>query len=155
MVLSGIFRRTMGAIVSVRRGSMRPDTLMISELVCRTERRKPEWAEKLDDDVLLRGVLEEVYQALNAGMIVLASIGTRTLLDRVMFLGIGDPNVASPASSISCRRRVTSGKDERDILEIDHRRREARLLTADLPPARRRSVRLSRPQKTLCTASSC
>jgi hypothetical protein len=54
-----------------------------------TERRKPDWTAKLDDDVL-RNLVDEVYQALDFGLIVLASIGTRTLLDRAMFLCIGD-----------------------------------------------------------------
>jgi len=81
-----------------------------------TKRRKPEWAQKLDDDVL-RGVLEEVYQALNAGMIVLASIGTRTLLDRGMFLRIGDPKRGFAGKLDLMQEKGHIGKVERDILE--------------------------------------
>jgi hypothetical protein len=36
-----------------------------------TQRKKPPWAEKLEDE--LRNVIEEVYKALNSGMIVLSS----------------------------------------------------------------------------------
>jgi hypothetical protein len=81
-----------------------------------TKRKKPQWAEKLDDDVI-RGVIEEVYQALNAGMIVLASIGTRTLLDRGMFLRVGDPKGGFAAKLNLMVERGHIGKDEREILE--------------------------------------
>ena len=81
-----------------------------------TQRRKPEWAEKLDDDVL-RGVVDEVYQALNAGLIVLASIGTRTLLDRAMFLRVGDPKGGFANKLNLMFEKGHIGKDERDILE--------------------------------------
>jgi hypothetical protein len=56
-----------------------------------TRRKKPDWGDDLEDDVL-RQVIDEVYQALNGGLTILASIGTRTLLDRGMFLRVGDPN---------------------------------------------------------------
>jgi hypothetical protein len=81
-----------------------------------TTRKKPQWAENLDDDVI-RGVIEEVYQALNAGMIVLASIGTRTLLDRGMFLRVGDPKGGFAAKLNLMVERGHIGKDEREILE--------------------------------------
>jgi hypothetical protein len=55
-----------------------------------TKRKKPVWADDLDDEALRR-VMDEVYQALNSGLIVMASIGTRTLLDRAMFLRVDDP----------------------------------------------------------------
>ena len=38
----------------------------------------------------LRRVLDEVYEALDHGLTVLAAIGTRTLLDMVMLLRVGD-----------------------------------------------------------------
>lgn len=81
-----------------------------------TRRKKPEWAENLDDDVI-RGVIDEVYQALNAGMIVLASIGTRTLLDRAMFLRVGDPNGGFAGKLNLMVEKGHIGNDERDILE--------------------------------------
>jgi hypothetical protein len=81
-----------------------------------TKREKPDWTENLDDDVL-RSVIEEVYQALNAGMIVLASIGTRTLLDRGMFLRVGDPQGGFAGKLNLMVKRGHIGPDERDILE--------------------------------------
>lgn len=55
-----------------------------------TVRAKPEWSDKIVDDVL-RDVLDELYSALNVGLNVLASVGARTLLDRAGYLLIGDP----------------------------------------------------------------
>ena len=54
-----------------------------------TKRQKPNWIERLEDQAL-RDVIDEIYQALSFGMIILASIGTRTLLDRAMTLCIGE-----------------------------------------------------------------
>ena len=81
-----------------------------------TQRKKPDWAESIDDDVI-RGVIEEVYQALNSGMIVLASIGTRTLLDRGMFLRVGDPKGGFAGKLNLMVEKGHIGKDERDILQ--------------------------------------
>lgn len=81
-----------------------------------TKRKKPDWADDLDDDVL-RGVVDEVYQALNAGLIVLASIGTRTLLDRAMFLRVGDPKGGFAGKLDDMVQNGHIGKDEKDILE--------------------------------------
>ena len=47
--------------------------------------REPDWHERLFDDNL-RQAMQEVYVALNQGLVVLASIGVRTLLDRSFFL---------------------------------------------------------------------
>ena len=47
--------------------------------------RKPEWYADLTDDNL-RQAMQEVYVAFNQGLVVLASIGVRTLLDRSFFL---------------------------------------------------------------------
>ena len=47
--------------------------------------RKPEWHADLTDDNL-RQAMQEVYLASNQGLVVLASIGVRTLLDRSFFL---------------------------------------------------------------------
>jgi hypothetical protein len=54
-----------------------------------TTRAKPAWVDGLQDDAL-RGTANEVYQALNAGLVTLATIGLRTLLDRAMYLRVGD-----------------------------------------------------------------
>jgi len=53
-------------------------------------RTKPNWSARLEDDAL-RDVLDEVYTALAEGMLILAGIGTRTLLDSAMFLKGDDP----------------------------------------------------------------
>lgn len=81
-----------------------------------TKRKMPEWADDLDDDVL-RSVIDEVYQALNAGLIVLASIGTRTLLDRAMFLRVGDPNGGFTGKLDHMVQEGHIGRSERGILE--------------------------------------
>ena len=81
-----------------------------------TNRKKPDWADKIEDDVL-RSAIDEVYQALNYGLIVLASIGTRTLLDRAMFLRVGDPNGGFIAKLGLMVERGHIGIDEKDILE--------------------------------------
>lgn len=47
--------------------------------------RKPNWHNRLPDDNL-RQAMKEVYVAFNQGLVVLASIGVRTLLDRSFFL---------------------------------------------------------------------
>ena len=81
-----------------------------------TTRKKPIWAEALEDDVLRR-VFDEVYQALNSGMIVLAAIGTRTLLDRAMFLRIGEPGGGFYGKLKLMLKKGHIGEDEREILE--------------------------------------
>jgi hypothetical protein len=82
-----------------------------------TKRKKPEWADQLSDDVL-RQVIDEVYQALNSGLIVLASIGTRTLLDRAMFLRIGDPRGGFVGKLTLMVDRGHIGTEEKDVLEV-------------------------------------
>ena len=47
--------------------------------------RQPDWHGRLLDDNL-RKAMREVYVALNQGLVMLASIGVRTLLDRSFFL---------------------------------------------------------------------
>lgn len=47
--------------------------------------RKPDWHHRLLDDNLCQA-MKEVYVALNQGLVVLASIGVRTLLDRAFLL---------------------------------------------------------------------
>ena len=76
----------------------------------------PDWAENLEDDVL-RGVIDEVYKALNAGLIVLASIGVRTLLDRAMLLRVGDPMGGFSGKLKLMVENGHIGQDEKNILE--------------------------------------
>lgn len=81
-----------------------------------TKRKKPDWAERIDDEVL-RCAIDEVYQALNHGMIVLASIGTRMLLDRAMFLRIGDPRGGFGGKLDLMTAKGHIGKDEKETLK--------------------------------------
>jgi hypothetical protein len=80
-----------------------------------TKRKKPTWVDDLDDDVLRR-VIDEVYQALDVGLIALASIGTRTLLDRAMFLRVGDPKGGFGGKLAKMFENGHIGLDEKDIL---------------------------------------
>ena len=52
-------------------------------------RTRPDWADRLADGNL-RQVMEEVYVAVDNGLMVLAAIGARTLLDLAMLLKVGD-----------------------------------------------------------------
>lgn len=81
-----------------------------------TKRKQPEWLDHLDDDVL-RSVIQEVYQALNSGLIVLASIGIRTLLDRAMLLRVGDPRGGFEGKLKLMVEKGHIGSDEKEILE--------------------------------------
>ena len=49
----------------------------------------PDWGSRLEDDSLRRA-MREVYVASNQGLVMLASIGVRTLLDRAFFLLLGE-----------------------------------------------------------------
>lgn len=81
-----------------------------------TKRKKPDWADNLEDNVL-RKVVDEVYQALNAGLTILASVGTRTLLDRAMFMRVGDPEGGFVGKLNEMVRKGHIGRDEKGILE--------------------------------------
>ena len=81
-----------------------------------TKRKKPEWASELDDKAL-RDVIGEVYDALNSGLIIMASIGTRTLLDRAMFLRVGDPRGGFAGKLDLMVERGHIGRNERDTLQ--------------------------------------
>ena len=49
----------------------------------------PSWIKELDDTVL-RDLFLEVYKALQSETVILATLGARTLLDRFIFLRVGD-----------------------------------------------------------------
>ena len=62
------------------------------EITCwpaKQTRARPDWQDRLADRNL-RQVMEEVYVAVDHGLVVLAAIGARTLLDRAMLLEVGD-----------------------------------------------------------------
>ena len=65
---------------------------MPEEITCwpaKQTRALPDWADRLADGNL-RQVMEEVYVAVDHGLVVLAAIGARTLLDRAMLLKVDD-----------------------------------------------------------------
>ena len=65
---------------------------MPEEITCwpaKQSRARPDWWDRLRDGNL-RQVMEEVYVAIDHGLVVLAAIGARTLLDRAMLLEVGD-----------------------------------------------------------------
>ncbi|MCY4555312.1 MAG: hypothetical protein OXF79_02775 [Chloroflexi bacterium] len=65
---------------------------MPEEITCwpaKQTRVRPDWGDRLGDGNL-RQVMEEVYVAIDHGLVVLAAIGARTLLDRAMLLEVGD-----------------------------------------------------------------
>ena len=65
---------------------------MPEEMSCwpaKQTRARPDWRDRLPDRNL-RQVMEEVYVAVDHGLVVLAAIGARTLLDRAMLLKVGD-----------------------------------------------------------------
>ncbi len=80
-----------------------------------TTRKKPLWADEIDDEVM-REVFEEVYAALNAGLRILGSIGTRTLLDRAMTLQVGDEGGFARKLQLM-REQGFIGETEKDILD--------------------------------------
>ena len=82
-----------------------------------SRRPKPPWLERLDDEIL-RDLLEEIYQALNSGMTILATIGTRTLLDRAMTLCVGDKQLGFKARIDLLEDEGFIGVTEKDILSI-------------------------------------
>ncbi len=78
-------------------------------------REEPKWVPSIKDENL-RQVIGEVYKALNSGLVVLAAIGCRTLLDRAMYLNIGDLNTFAKKLD----KMVENGHigiNERSILE--------------------------------------
>ena len=81
------------------------------------KRKKPKWKRDLPDEVL-RDLMDEVYQALSLDLIVLASIGVGTLIDRAIYLHIDDPGCGFPQKLDILFDRGTIGSDERDTLKI-------------------------------------
>ncbi len=54
-------------------------------------RTKPDWSPEISDAVL-RTLFDELYVALDSDLLVLSTIGARTLFDRASFLQVGDPH---------------------------------------------------------------
>lgn len=53
-------------------------------------RTKPDWSSEITDAVL-RGLFDELYAALDSNLLVLSTIGARTLFDRASYLQVSDP----------------------------------------------------------------
>ena len=66
---------------------------------------------------MLRQVMDEVYQALNGGLTVIASIGTETLLDRAMYRRVDDPKGGFRGKLDTIVHKGHIGLDERKTLE--------------------------------------
>lgn len=54
------------------------------------KRQRPAWSDKLEDE-MVRTLIDELYRALDAGLVILATTGARTLFDRASALQVGDP----------------------------------------------------------------
>lgn len=80
------------------------------------QRSRPEWLDSLNDDAL-RSSLEEVYAALDHDLLILAAIGTRTVLDRAMYIRIKDPPGGFRGKLDAMVKAGRIGADERNILE--------------------------------------
>lgn len=76
-------------------------------------RKKPEWSDRLDDSVL-RDVMDETYLALDHGMMIVAAIGARTMLDRAMYLKVGDQPRGFPGKLDAMVKSGRMGSEEKE-----------------------------------------
>ena len=76
-------------------------------------RARPDWGDRLGDGNL-RQVMEEVYVAIDHGLVVLAAIGARTLLDRAMLLEVGDQKNGFRGKLDAMVARGHMGPEEKD-----------------------------------------
>ena len=80
-------------------------------------RARPVWRDRLPDGNL-RQVMEEVYVAIDHGLVVLAAIGARTLLDRAMLLEVGDQENGFRGKLDAMVTGGHMGREERDKLLV-------------------------------------
>lgn len=78
-------------------------------------RRKPAWHCQIGDQVL-EHLLDEIYAALHNNCQVLALVGIRTLLDRVMFLKVGDVGGFARKFEAMASKGIV-GKEELSLLK--------------------------------------
>ncbi len=78
-------------------------------------RPKPEWLWKIGD-AELRSVLEEAYAAANADLRVLATIGTRTALDRAFVLNGAVETAPFVQKITAIQQRGVISQEEKDLL---------------------------------------
>jgi predicted transport protein len=80
-----------------------------------TYRAPPSWFEDLPDPTL-KAISEEIYKSLQAGSNYLATFGSRTLIDRLFVLTVGDRgNFAKGLAALIDEGKIS--RHERDILE--------------------------------------
>ena len=81
-----------------------------------TVRKRPVWLDQIKDQIL-RGVMEELYIALNNNLSVVSSIAARTLLDRAGHTLVGDQgNFANLLKEMETQHYI-SGQEKR-VLEV-------------------------------------
>ena len=78
------------------------------------KRKKPDWVSKLHDG-MLRGLLDEVYGALDAGHSVLAAIGVRTVLDQTMVSEGANPALSFEEKIKELKEKGVIGREREDI----------------------------------------
>jgi Domain of unknown function (DUF4145) len=80
------------------------------------KRQKPEWSSEISDEVL-RTLFDELYVALASDLLVLSTIGARTLFDRASFLQVGDPPGGFAGKMQAMQDAGHISAKEKDILE--------------------------------------
>lgn len=80
------------------------------------KRTKPEWSSEITDGVL-RMLFDELYVALSSDLLVLSTIGARTLFDRASFLQVGDPPGGFVGKMQAMQDAGHISTREKDILE--------------------------------------
>ena len=80
------------------------------------KRKKPDWSAKISDPVL-RSLFEELYAALSSDLLILSTIGARTLFDRASSLKVGDPAGGFKGKLQAMQAAGHISADENRILE--------------------------------------
>ena len=85
----------------------------VSHWPAKQTRARPAWRQRLLDENL-RQVMDEIYVAVDHGLVVLAAIGARTLLERAMLLKVGDPKNGFRGKLDAMVTNRHMGPEERD-----------------------------------------
>jgi hypothetical protein len=80
------------------------------------KRQKPSWSSSISDSVL-RTMFDELYIALSSDLLVLSTIGARTLFDRASFLKVGDPQGGFAGKMREMQEKGYITPHEKEILE--------------------------------------
>ena len=82
-------------------------------------RSLPRWFDELEGaDPLLAEVLTEIYAALEANSLILATVGARILLDRAMVKLLGEDAGGFAEKLNAMTARGTIGKEDRELLDV-------------------------------------